>query len=548
MKKIILLNILFASILSLTSFPDKITLNNDKVIDGIIKEESNDKIIIIYDGSELIVPKSNIKNIEKAAVAANEDALSAGDKFFAEKNFLAAIKEYRKIEDKSPDIVKNKIEQCYSIIKDSILNEISQSSLDDSERKTRGELKNTNLTNDEINLLNFKLAQILMKKSEQLIDRANYESALASLEEAYNISPDSPNLIYKYVDLLTKTKKPEDKIISALKSYIQNNPNDYKSIKLLSYHNYKKEPFEVVKILYLNKTLLSNADIELKNIAADALILCYNSKPYPENFIFDKVQCYEQYLLLKPQSDKAPLYIAKIEKEPQKYDNYYDFAIYLEGQNKKQDALNVYERISQLFPGKQEIEEKKKVLISAILKENIDKNIVEIKQAQTIINKASSLTMEDFPISKLNDNQIQSQQLSLKEYLSKSIVLSNTNVTDENLKNLENYKTKTLEYAKIAEGLLKISESEKQKTYEATKLPGQAGANYAISDAQRKRAEQIIRELEDSLATNTVLRAMSKTGKIEGPNKSYTLENVVIDNGKIISCKFVKPFVYDYRK
>ncbi|MFH0795108.1 MAG: hypothetical protein V2A74_13870, partial [bacterium] len=88
-------------------FADRIVLKDGREIEGRIRDESSEQVVIEFQGVDLVFPRSNVKSLEKASAADN--ALSHGDELLAAKKFKEAITVYKGALQAKPEEARAKI-------------------------------------------------------------------------------------------------------------------------------------------------------------------------------------------------------------------------------------------------------------------------------------------------------------------------------------------------------------------------------------------------------------------------------------------------------
>lgn len=384
-KNLCLLIFLLLSFLVLFSpYADRITLDDGRIIEGRIRNESGDRIIVETKGVEFTFPRSKVKKIEKLSEADN--ALLLGDELFASKKYGEAIKSYKEALKEKPEEAQVKIKTVESAIDE--LEKIKYEEkkkalatlpLEDQAKFLENQLMNSNLPEDEVSLIKSQLAQILLKQAEDAKDRIDFTKCQELLEKACTLSPETREIAKTYVSFMVEQNKNDPNLFVILKPYVMKHPDDLEILELFVIGIWKSDPGYVLKVLYSDNKLRPDVTEKIKALLPDILLACFNSQPYPSDAPFDAISCYEHLIAIKSDTSPLPLLKYKVRQNPNSTQAHFDLGNYYYKQGDWISAVNSFQKSYQFSQDENTL----KILKSA--KESLEKNYLE--KAQQYLNE-----------------------------------------------------------------------------------------------------------------------------------------------------------------
>lgn len=154
--------------------------------------------------------------------------------------------------------------------------------------------------------LSRQLAHILIALAKIDEDHAQVTDAQMKYKRAVELAPDIQGVT---LDLINSFSKSERKTAdySVLKKHIEEHPDDVSAIQMALECDWTRDPWWLLKKMDAGPAKALAANKEIRDKFPDLLLACFNSTPYPSDAPFDRIACYERYLVVEPNADPTPL-------------------------------------------------------------------------------------------------------------------------------------------------------------------------------------------------------------------------------------------------
>ena len=375
---------------------DRVIMKNGREIECVVIEETDAKVEIEAQGTRLSLPRSQVKAVERADPADN--ALRQGDALFAAGQHEEAIALYRQALATRPEQARAKIAAVEAAINQAMDREIEGMAPDAAETYLRARAIDSSLSAAQLAHARSQLARFLMKQADEAAKRVDYRQSRKCLEEAWRLAPDTPGLALALVREIQRDGARTGEVVDILRPYVAGNPNDLEAAGLLIGHIWESEPWMALKLVYPGNTIRPDATPEMKQRLPKVLLACFRSMPYPIEAPFDQVSCYERYLELEPNADRAPLFLARAKKEPNNLQHVYDLAEYHEQQNNLDKAKTTFEQVRDRDPMFRDAGKRAEGLRVRIIEQNITREEIDVAEKETVFREAARLSAADFPL------------------------------------------------------------------------------------------------------------------------------------------------------
>jgi tetratricopeptide (TPR) repeat protein len=241
-------------------------------------------------------------------------------------------------------------------------------SLEETEKQLKQELAKENFPPEKVATVKMQLTEVLIKRAKTEMIYMNQSKCTQLLEEAWNLSPQMPEVVIPLArSLLGLHKEEQAELI--LKAYVKYNPDDMEALKLYVRAVYKKNPWDALKLCYPNKQPHPKTTESLLIFIPDVLLACFNARSEPpDDAPFDRIGCYERLIEMKRETSPLPILQHKVKMNPNSAGELIALAKYYYGQQEYFEAVAILQKSIDIKP----TIEAKELLQQAIRNRGVD--------------------------------------------------------------------------------------------------------------------------------------------------------------------------------
>ena len=295
---------------------DEIVLSNGKTIEGTVIQEFPDSVKFKMGSSTVSFPRSRISSISKderpeqgpVVEEQREESLLRSGRYA--EAYLLLTDEGIPLSPERLDLLRQTISRWDSDLAAGYRNVSKvalKSEIERLEREVSPAMPEPKRTDISRRLAHARMA--LAGKGMVYISR---KDAIEQLERARESVRDIKGLNLLLVNLLPPAER-QAKGYGILKTSMALHPDDTGIIDWALECGWQNDPWTMLSVVCPNGVTRPAATEKMKESSPDVILACFNHKPYPSNAPFDRMECYEHYMDMRPDADPGVWVALKIE-------------------------------------------------------------------------------------------------------------------------------------------------------------------------------------------------------------------------------------------
>jgi len=399
MKTRIILALFLISVLTPQLLADTLVLDNGRELEGVVVEETQTEVVFkLKTGSQITLPVSGIQNLVRSNTS--ELFLLEGDAFLEKEEFEKAHEAFQNVLRSGSDAAVDRLAKLDLALTDHVDKMMEGLNLEERENRLRGELEKTDSGGPYWKIYRTRLSRVLSEKGKRSLANRSPELARKNFSEAWMLDPENGDFGEEFLQALKGTKSSQDTVVQFLSEHIHRHPGHQALDEELASIVWKHNPCEAADLLAPSGIPIAPTHPELVKVFPNIFRKCFYANPFPDTARLSRTAYYEIYLELEPGADRAPLFEARLEYDPDDSSIYKDYGQYLVDSDRSEEAERVYRRLLEVEPNSQVANEFLETW--EIEKERIafQEQRARIKELERPYQLVAGLVKEDFPLIK----------------------------------------------------------------------------------------------------------------------------------------------------